>query len=195
MSKQKSKEIESEISEEPVERWFEAGDYRNALSLKDVLSRVSVHLRNPDTTTKVMVGTDSHASSSNYHFVTVICVLNVGKGGTYYLKSCLEPRKVFNGSQKMRLQEEVTKSLIVAFEVEKELLMKPEVHIDASPAYKKEFSSSFSDLLKGYVLSSGFDAILKPDSFVSNCVADKHTRQKIRGKKNKKLAKLKGKNG
>jgi len=182
-----SKSTVNNFVESTTDRWYEANDYKNVMTLEEVLSKVSIHLRNPDTISRVMVGTDSHASSTNYHFVTVICVLNVGKGGTYYLKSCLEPRKSFNGSQKMRLQEEVTKSLTVAFEVERILLIKPEVHIDASPPYKKEFSSSFSDLLKGYVLSSGFDAILKPDSFVSNCVADKHTRQKIRGKKNKKL--------
>lgn len=188
----KTEVVEKESEED---RWYEAGSFKNVYSFAEVMKKVQTHLRNPETETKVLVGTDSHASSNNYHFVTVVCVLNVGKGGTYYLKSCLEPRKSFNGSQKMRLQEEVTKSLMVAFEVEKELNIKPEVHIDASPASKKEFSSSFSDLLKGYVLSSGFPAILKPDSFVSNCVADRHTRQKIRGKKAKKLAKLKGKNG
>lgn len=183
-----NKSVTNNFVESTADKWYEAGELKNILTLEEVFSRIQSQVRNPEKVTRVMVGTDSHASSTNYHFVTVICCLNVGKGGTYYLKSCLEPRKSFNGSQKMRLQEEVTKSLTVAFEIEKELNIKPEVHIDASPSYKKEFSSSFSDLLKGYVLSSGFEAILKPDSVIANCVADKHTRQKIRGKKNKKLA-------
>lgn len=162
--------------------WVEGNDPKQ-YTLDEVFALVQAKVANPETDTHVMVGTDSHSYGQSYHFITVICAWNVGKGGTYFYKSTLEPRKTFAGSQKMRLQDEVTKSLALAFELEAKTGIKPEVHIDASPAYKKEFSSSFSDFLKGYVLSSGYDAILKPDSFVSNCIADKHTRKRVRGRK------------
>lgn len=164
--------------------WIE-GNNPKKHSIEEVFVRVMTKVNNPNTNTHIMVGTDSHSYGTSYHFVTVICVWDEGKGGTYYYKSALEPRKTFQGSQKMRLQDEVTKSLTIAFEIEAKLGIKPEVHIDASPSSKKEFSSSFSDYLKGYVLSSGFEAILKPDSFCANAVADRHTRHKLRRRKEK----------
>lgn len=165
--------------------WIQGNDPKH-YTLAEVIEVVRTRYHNPDTNTHVMVGTDSHSAGPNYHFVTVICVWDEGKGGTYFYRSSFEPRKTFQGSQKMRLQDEVTKSLEIAFELESKTNIKPEVHIDASPPSKKEFSSSFSDFLKGYVLSSGYDAILKPESFVSNCIADKHTRKRTRGRKGQK---------
>lgn len=166
-----------------VDTWIEGNNHSQKFTLAEVLEKARLKVADPDTTTHVMVGTDSHSFGVNYHFVTVLCVYNVGKGGTYFYKSVLEPRKMYAGSQKMRLQDEVTKSLVVAFEIEQTLGIKPQVHIDASPPTSKEFSSAFSENLRGYVLSNGYDAILKPDSFVSNCIADKHTRKRVRGRK------------
>lgn len=161
--------------------WIQGNDPKR-YSTEEVFKIVKVKIENPDTETNVIVGTDSHSYGLYYHFVTVICIWNVGKGGTYFYKSVLEPRKNFQGSQKIRLQDEVTKSLTVAFEMENVIGIKPKVHIDISPPSKKEFSSSFSDFLKGYVLSSGYDPILKPECFVSNCIADKHARKRTRRK-------------
>lgn len=166
-----------------LNQWYEAGESHLKMTFEEVITALDKRIRNPDTDTLIMVGTDSHAYGGYFHFVTVICAWDKGKGGSYYLMSALEPRKTFNGSSKMRLQDEVTKSLVVACEIEEKLKIKPEVHIDASPPGKKEFSSAFSDTLKGYVLSSGYEAILKPMSFVSNCIADKHSRKKVRGRK------------
>lgn len=166
-----------------LNQWYEAGEGQLKMSFEQVLEAVRKRTANIETDTHIMVGSDSHSYGNYYHFVTVVCAWDVGKGGTYYLKSSLEPRKTFGGSSKMRLQHEVMKSLEVAMAIEENLNLKPEVHIDASPPSKKEFSSAFSDILKGYVLASGYEAILKPASFVSNCIADKHTRKKVRGKK------------
>lgn len=163
--------------------WIQGNDHGKTYVLDEVIELVRQRVANPDTTTHVMVGTDSHSFGANYHFITVICAWDVGKGGTYFYQSALESRKSFAGSQKLRLQDEVTKSLVIAYELETKLGVKPEVHIDASPPNSKEFSASFSEMLRGYVLSSGYDAILKPDSFVSNCIADKHTRKRVRGRK------------
>jgi len=163
--------------------WIQGNDHTRNYSTEEVLKMVMTRVKNPDTETHVMVGTDSHVFGQNYHFVTVLCAYDVGKGGTYFYRSAIEPRKIFQGSQKMRLQDEVTKSLAIAYEVEGATGIKPVVHVDASPPSKKEFSSSFSDSLRGYVVASGYEAVLKPDSFVSNCIADKHTRRRTRGRK------------
>lgn len=163
--------------------WIQGDDNGRTYTFEEVLEVVRTRVANPETLTHVMVGTDSHSFGPNYHFITVVCAWDVGKGGTYFYRSALEPRKTFAGSQKMRLQDEVTKSITVAYELEQAIGVKPEVHIDASPPNSKEFSASFSENLRGYVLSSGYDAILKPESFVSNCIADKHTRKRVRGRK------------
>lgn len=167
----------------PVGVWVQGNDHSKTYSTEEVFEAVRLRVANPDTQTHVMVGTDSHTFGSFYHFITVVCAWNEGKGGTYFYRSAMEPRKTFAGSQKLRLQDEVTKSLAVAFELETSLGIKPEVHIDASPPTSKEFSATFSENLRGYVLSSGYEAILKPESFVSNCIADKHTRKRVRGNK------------
>lgn len=183
MNKIVAKTPKPKISEMPLGVWIQGDDHSRKYSFEEVLGSVRSRVGNPDTKTHVMVGTDSHGSGPNYHFITVICAWDEGKGGTYFYKSALEPRKTYTGSQKLRLQDEVTKSLMVAWDLEQALNLKPEVHIDASPPNSNEFSGAFSENLRGYVLSSGYDAILKPDSFVSNCIADKHTRRRVRGRK------------
>lgn len=170
----------------PNDTWVEGDEYNIRYSLEEVIGSVKKRILNPETKTHVMVGTDSLGSGPNYRFITVVCAWDEGKGGTYFYKSSMVPRKTYAGSQKIRLQEEVTKSLEVAWEIEQTLGVKPQVHIDASPPGSNEFSGAFSENLKGYVLSSGYDAILKPESFVSNCIADKHTRKySKRGRKHK----------
>lgn len=52
----------------------------------------------------------------------------------------------------------------------------PEIHIDASPKGAGEFTSAFSDSLKGYAVSAGYECRLKPDSPIANAVADRHSK-------------------
>ncbi|NDB86489.1 MAG: hypothetical protein EB127_27895, partial [Alphaproteobacteria bacterium] len=82
-----------------------------------------------------------------------------------------------NSSQVPRMYEEVRRALEVASELEKQTGRKPMVHVDASKSHKKAFTSSFSEQLKGYVVSSGFECILKPDSYVASCIADRHSKK------------------
>jgi predicted RNase H-related nuclease YkuK (DUF458 family) len=134
---------------------------------------------------QVIVGTDSHMQGRSFRFITVICVYRVGKGGNYYYLETYEPRdryvqgargKKVKGNQKMRMFNEVERSVALAETLFEKTGVLPVVHIDASPASMKEFTSEFSDQLKGYVTASGYECVLKPDSFVANAVADKHTK-------------------
>lgn len=138
-----------------------------------------------ENTYQVIVGTDSHMHGREFRFITVVCVYRVGKGGNYYYLETYEPRenyvqgargKKVKGNQKMRMFVEVEKSISLADSLFEKTGVLPIIHIDASPFHKKEFTSAFSDQLKGYVTGAGYECVLKPDSFVANAVADKHTK-------------------
>ena len=131
----------------------------------------------------IAVGTDSQIIGSKFCFVSVISIHRKGKGGTYYFKQELStPPKHMISNQKMRMFEEVTKSLEIAMLIRDLKGIAPQVHIDASPeANTKSFTSKFSEQLKGYVVSSGFECLLKPDSYAANAIADKHTKKKSNG--------------
>lgn len=134
---------------------------------------------------QVIVGTDSHMHGKFFRFITVICVYRVGKGGNYYYLENYEPRERYvqgqrgrkvKGNQKMRMFNEVERSVAMAETLLDMTGIVPVVHIDASPSHRHEFTSEFSDQLKGYVTGCGYECVLKPDSFVANAVADKHTK-------------------
>lgn len=135
---------------------------------------------------QVIVGTDSHMAGRSFRFITVVCVYRVGKGGNYYYHESYEPRenyiqgnargKKVKGNSKMRMFNEVERSVAMAEKILDVCGVIPVVHIDASPSHRHEFTSEFSEQLKGYVTASGYECVLKPDSFVANAVADKHTK-------------------
>jgi len=131
----------------------------------------------------VAVGTDSQIIGGKFCFVTVISLHRKGKGGTYHFKQELKKASEHMiKNQKMRMFEEVTKSLEVAMMMRETKGLEVQVHIDASPeANTKSFTSKFSEQLKGYVVSSGFECLLKPDSYAANSIADKHTKKKSNG--------------
>jgi predicted RNase H-related nuclease YkuK (DUF458 family) len=127
---------------------------------------------------QIIIGTDSNANGRQYKFVTVLALYNVGKGADYYYLASYEPRATFRGNNhKMRLFQEVAKSIEAADLIRDTTgITVTEVHVDASPKELNEFSSEFSDQLKGYVIASGYTVKIKPDSWCANCVADKHSK-------------------
>lgn len=134
---------------------------------------------------QVIVGTDSHMHGRQFRFISVICVYRVGKGGNYYYLESYEPRERYvqpghgkrvKGNQKMRMFNEVERSIDLATSLFDATGVLPVVHVDASPSTMKEFTSEFSDQLSGYVVANGFTCVLKPTSFVANCIADRHTK-------------------
>ena len=126
---------------------------------------------------EIGIGTDSQVIDGNTKFISVICVHKVGKGGFYYYKTEWKPSSKGRNSNKIRMFDEVANSISLAFEFEKATGKKAKVHVDASPSHMKEFSSSFSDQLKGYVLGCSFECLLKPHSYVASCIADKHSKK------------------
>lgn len=152
---------------------------KNRFETSQVLEHIARLRFNPEC--EIAVGTDSQHRGKYLFYITVIALWERGKGGTYYYKSEYVRRHSYGDSnQKMRMFEEVSRTLEVANLITEKTGIKPVCHVDASLPIKKEFTSSFSEQLKGYVVSSGYDCVLKPESYAANCIADRHTKRKIR---------------
>jgi predicted RNase H-related nuclease YkuK (DUF458 family) len=137
------------------------------------------------------VGTDSQMIGHAFQFISVISAHRVGKGGLYFYEKSFVPRAKFPvGNQKMRMFHEVARSIELAVNMQEAVNIKPTVHIDASPpAKEKEFTSKFSEQLRGYVQSCDFKCMLKPESYVAHAIADRHTKKRSRKRRgrNKKV--------
>lgn len=133
----------------------------------------------PATEWEIGVGTDSQIRGSNVHFTTVICLYQKTKGGTYYYANSLVSKKNLGmgNNQVLRMYEEVRRALEIAMKIEEIAGIKPLVHVDASKPHRKVFTSSISEQLKGYVVSSGYECVLKPDSYIASCIADRHSKK------------------
>lgn len=128
---------------------------------------------------EVGIGTDSQIIGRNFRFVTVVCIYKKGKGGFYYYRPESLPREKYNVSnQKLRMFDEVAKSIELSLKLKEETGVSPVIHIDASPTASDEFTSAFSDQLRGYAQSCGFKALIKPDSYVASGIADSHSKGK-----------------
>lgn len=129
---------------------------------------------------ELIVGVDSHLHGIAYRFITVICLYRKGRGGFYYYNISEQHRKEFRGTYpvrvKARMFHETTLAIEVATEIQEKTGLSPVIHLDASPPSAGELTSMFSDELKGYVVASGFEAVLKPWGFVASGIANKHSK-------------------
>ena len=127
----------------------------------------------------VHIGCDSQQHGLHTDFVTVVVLLNPGKGGrVLWTMERVDRIKVL----RTRLLREVELSVNASFRLSEALSEDVElnVHIDVNPNLKFK-SAQFLKELVGYVQGCGFKALTKPDSFVAMHVADhivkhKHTR-------------------
>lgn len=132
---------------------------------------------------EVGIGTDSQVIGRNFRFVTVLCVYKKGKGGFYFYRPESLPREKYDiKNQKLRMFDEVAKSIELSQKLKEETGVSPVIHIDASPSKREEFTSSFSDQLKGYAQACGFKALIKPESYVASGIADSHSKSKSQRK-------------
>lgn len=129
---------------------------------------------------ELIIGVDSHLHGTTYRFISVVCIYLKGRGGFYYYTTSEQHRKEFKGAYpakvKARMFHETSLAIELATEIQEKTKRAPVIHIDASPPGAGEVTSLFSDSLKGYVTASGFDAVLKPWSFVASGVANKHSK-------------------
>ncbi len=129
----------------------------------------------PDADYKIIVGTDSQLAEETC-FVSAIIVHRKGKGGRYYYT---REKERFGKSLRQRIFYEASKSLGLASELARRLSqnghsdLNVEIHLDIGP------NGQTKDLIRevvGMIVGSGFDAMIKPNSYGASKVADKYTK-------------------
>jgi predicted RNase H-related nuclease YkuK (DUF458 family) len=120
----------------------------------------------------VHVGTDSLQLARVTRFVTVVAILNPGRGGraAYTRETC--PRIT---SLRQRLMREVWLSVDLGLKLHPVVPGDLTVHIDANPVVTHR-SSAYVQELVGLVVSQGFRAQVKPGSWAATHAADRLVR-------------------
>lgn len=163
--------------------WKNADEKRT--TVKELYEWISRAQADKNNEYELIVGTDSQRRGRQFCFITAVCLRKLGKGSDYRYNEHFVPSHDFvqsgkgrrvKGNQKLRMFTEVERSVAVATELFDRTGFLPIIHIDASEKAKREFTSEFSDELAGMAKASGFDCILKPESFVASSIADRHSK-------------------
>lgn len=128
---------------------------------------------------RLIVGTDSHPRINDVVFVTAIVIYRVGRGGRFFYH---KEKPDLNVSMKQRIFYEVSRSLEVASKLTRLLaeeveeitdILEVEIHIDVG---EKGPTSEIIKEVVGMVVGSGYEAMIKPESYAASTVADKYTK-------------------
>lgn len=143
----------------------------------DLLAKIKEVMAEPDR--EIHVGSDSQQAGRFTEYVTVIVLLQKGKGGrAFYIREKVSRVK----SLRERLMREVWMSVNVGLELNAHM---PEtvgltVHVDANPNLKFRSSDHVKELT-AMVVSQGFKTLLKPDSWAASHLADHVVKHKVLG--------------
>jgi len=147
-------------------------------TIKEILNWLQEH---PKESYEIVVGCDSPSSEEPF-FPLAIVVLRKGQGGRFFLKK-MRYRKKF-GNWKNRILQEVLLSCELALKLRE--VMKEKIKLFPSEL-KYEFkyihadvgvNGATKDMIKeviGIIQGNGFEAKIKPDSYVASSVADRYT--------------------
>lgn len=132
----------------------------------------------------IIVGCDS-SSEEEPHFPLAIVILRKGEGGRFFLKKIKYPlgeRKFYNW--KTRILEEVILSCQLALHLRESLEKEGKIH---NPWLNYQFryihadvgeNGQTKDMIKevvGLIRGNGFEAKIKPESYVASTVADRYS--------------------
>ena len=120
----------------------------------------------------VHVGSDSLQLARHTRFVTVVAILTPGRGGRALWRRETRRRIV---SLRERLLYEVWLSVELALRLSPVVPGELSVHIDANPVARHR-SSAYVQELVGLVVSQGFRAVIKPESWAASRAADRLVR-------------------
>ncbi len=153
----------------------------------DLFGEIKTAIADNEHEYEFIVGTDSQSYGKTFMFITVLCILKKGKGGTYFYKTEISSQaKSYHNNHKLRIFDEIAKTIECASIITENTGYKPIVHLDVNSPHKREFTSAFSDQLRGWVISCGFEAVTKPLAFVASCVANRHTKNRKHKRKVRK---------
>jgi predicted RNase H-related nuclease YkuK (DUF458 family) len=120
----------------------------------------------------VHLGTDSRQAGRHTQFVTVVAILTPGKGGRAAYARAVVPRIA---SLRERLLREVWLSVELGLQLTSVVSGELSVHIDANPVVTHR-SNRYVQELVGLVVSQGFRAAIKPESWAATHAADRLVR-------------------
>jgi hypothetical protein len=121
---------------------------------------------------RVHVGTDSLQLARHTRFVTVVAILTPGRGGRALWRRETRARIA---SLRERLLVEVWLSVELGLSLHPVVPGELSVHIDANPVARHR-SSAYVQELVGLVVSQGFRAVIKPESWAASRTADRMVR-------------------
>lgn len=149
------------------------------LSLAETYNLIMKFINNePENKYRLIVGTDSHPGVNDAVFVTAIVIYRLGRGGRFFYH---KEKCSFKKGFKQRIYYEVSRSLEVASKLtgflaeERELTEDLEVEIHVDVGENGPTSAVISEVV-GMVVGSGYEALIKPDSYAASTVADKYTK-------------------
>ena len=120
----------------------------------------------------VHLGTDSLQLARHTRFVTVVAILTPGRGGRAIYRREVRARIA---SLRERLLREVWLSVELGLGLSPVVPGPLSVHIDANPV-ETHRSSRYVQELVGLVVSQGFRAVIKPESWAASRAADRMVR-------------------
>lgn len=145
--------------------------------IEDLLATFATLVSEPGK--EVHIGSDSQQSGKYTQYSTVLVILTPGKGGRVFYCTERVPRIK---NLRERLLKEVWMSTCLGMEINAQLpdTSHMTIHIDANTntLYK---SSQYIKELTSLVVSQGFSALLKPESWCAAHVADHVVKHKVLG--------------
>ena len=126
----------------------------------------------------LIVGTDSQPGINEAIFVTAIVIYRVGNGCRYFYH---KEKTVLKVGMKQRIFYEVSRSLDTASKLTAKLAeeekfeenLNVQIHVDVG---NKGPTNNIIREVVGMVVGSGYEAMIKPESYAASSVADKHTK-------------------
>ncbi len=155
---------------------------RGSLSLNGVIQEIVGYIsEKPEKFYEVIVGCDS-SSGENPHFPVAVVVLRIGQGGRFFLKKIEYKNRKFY-SWKERVLEEVLLSCQLALML-REGIENRVKRLSSSLNYQFQYihadvgeNGQTKDMIKevvGLIRGNGFEAKIKPESYVASNVADRY---------------------
>lgn len=172
------------MSEEGLlEKGYFYNPTRGKLTMGEVIEEILNYIaQKPEKFYEIIVGCDSPSSEAP-HFPVAVVVLRKGEGGRFFLKKIAYSNRKFY-SFKTRILEEVLLSCELALSL-RETLERKIQKLPFLPNYQFLYihadigeNGATKDMIKeiiGLIRGNGFEAKIKPESFVASVVADRYT--------------------
>jgi predicted RNase H-related nuclease YkuK (DUF458 family) len=154
------------------DKWFDSDG--NEYTICEIVDSIKdyVHLGG-----KIFVGTDSMLFTSSCVYATAICLHNADMKVAKYFYSKARDRTGLSKNLKHKITKEVNYSIDVSlFLLEQFPDADIEIHADVGTS-KKSATSKFVEFIRGWIIGSGFEYKIKPNSWASSSVADWHTKR------------------